>query len=81
MRWRPARESNPSHFMDSEAASPDASQALARLLNGNDASGPGRTDTGCALSAFPLPVGVQTRKDETRGPGWIQTNAGLRPAA
>ncbi len=26
----------------------------------NGASGPGRTDTACALNAFPLPVGVQT---------------------
>jgi hypothetical protein len=69
VKWRPVRGSNPSHRIDSPAASPDASQA-----NKLGASGRIRTGTVRPLKPFPLPVGVRTRG----GPGGTRTHEALR---
>jgi hypothetical protein len=44
------------------------------------ASGPTRTDTACALNAFPLPIGVQTRGKQLQNLGCkLEDQVGFKP--
>ena len=94
LKWRPARESNPSHSMDSGAASSDASQAC-----GSQVTARGGSVRLLARVADPdwcvwsdsnghwvrpqrtpsAGWGTDAWKIRFGGPGWIQTNAGLPP--